>query len=174
MVTRIKKSETLVPNSMRQADALLSKLGQTQDAINEIEKELANKIAELKASTTKKLEPLTVGRSNQINALFAFANPLKAVLSRETKSIVLGSGAFGWRWTPPRVEMIESDEETIALLKNTGNDAFVRIIEEVDRQALLAERPLIEGISYVQNEEFFVVPRQKYRKAKTFTKVIDR
>lgn len=173
-VTRIKKSNTYVPKSLDQANVLLNKLGKTQNTINELEKELSVKIAELKAETLKKLQPLTLERNGQINSLFAFANPRKATLTRVARSIVLASGTFGWRMTTPRVEMNQSDEETIALLKRIGKGEFVRIIEEVDRQALLAERPVISGISYAQDDEFFVVPRQRCKKPKTLTQAIDR
>jgi phage host-nuclease inhibitor protein Gam len=173
-VNRIKKSQTSVPATLSQADAMMAKLGQTQDAINEIEKELAKKIAELKAKAAKKLAPLMLERSNEINSLFTFASPRKVELTEEKRSVTLGNGVFGWRWTTPRVEMSGSDEEMIAMLKKTENTAFVRIIEEVDRQALLAERPIIPGITYEQNDEFFVVPKQKSKKAKTFTQAVDR
>lgn len=173
-VTRIKKTRTSVPSNLRQANVLLGELGQTQDAMSEIEKGLAAKIAELKAKAARKLEPLALKRSNQINALFTFANPRKNELTREVRSVMLDCGVFGWRWTTPRVETDHSDAETIAWLKETGNGAFVRVIEEVDRQALLAERPVILGIRYVQDDEFFVVPRQKCKKAKTFTHAVDR
>ena len=173
-ITRIKKSQTHVPSSIAQADILVGELGNTQDKINEIEKELKEKIAGLKAEAEKKLQPLITKRDAQINAMFAFANPRKLQLTKEARSITLGSGVFGWRMTTPRVETVQSDEETIALLKRTDNAEFVRIIEEVDRQALLAKRPVIKGISYVQDDEFFVVPNQKCKKKKTFTHTIDR
>lgn len=173
-VTRIKKTQTSVPRTLCQADALLASLGQTQDAINEIEKGLQAKIAELRAKAEKKLAPLTIKRSNQINALFTFASPRKADLTREARSVKLGSGVFGWRWTTPRVVVSGSDEEMIAQLKRTGNDAYVRVIEEIDRQSLLTDRPIVPGITFEQDDEFFVVPKQSAKKAKTFTQAVDR
>jgi phage host-nuclease inhibitor protein Gam len=173
-ITRIKKSNTVVPRSLTQADILLGSLGETQDSINAIERELKAEIDKLKKEALKKLQPLTVRRDNQINALFSFANPRKAELTKKVRSIVLSSGTFGWRMTPPRVEIDCCDEEMIEYLKNSGNEEFVRVIEEIDRQTLLAERPLINGISYKQSDEFFVVPRQTAKKPKTFTKAIDR
>ena len=173
-ITRIKKSQTNVPRTIAQANVLLGKLGNTQDEINVIEKDLRDKIAALNAEAEKKLQPLTVQRDVQINAMFTFADPRKVVLTKEARTITLSSGVFGWRMTTPRVETDRSDEETIALLKRTKNAEFVRIIEEVDRQALLAKRPVIAGITYVQDDEFFVVPNQKCKKKKTFTHAIDR
>jgi len=173
-VTRVKKSDTIVPRSLEGANLLLGKLGSTQDEINVIEKDLKAKIDQLKAEAAKKLNPLTVRRDAQVNALFTFADPRKAELTRDLRSVTLSSGVFGWRLTTPRVETAQSDEETIALLKSTGNVEFVRVIEEVDRQALLAKKPIVPGITYAQSDEFFVVPAQKAKKPKTFTHAIDR
>jgi phage host-nuclease inhibitor protein Gam len=173
-ITRIKKSKTVVPRSITEADVVLSQLGNIQNEINVIEKELKEKIAELKSVAAKKLQPLVIERDAKINSLFAFANPRKLQLTKVSRSITLASGVFGWRLTPPRVETDLTDEETISLLEATDNDAFIRIIKEVDRQALLAERPLIDGITYAQDDEFFVVPKLEGRKKKTFTHAIDR
>lgn len=172
-VTRIKKTQTIVPNLLAQADLLVGEIGKSQDSINTIQAGLAKKIAALREEAEKSLAPLVSERDSQINALFAFANAKKDSLTEKAKTVNLSSGSFGWRLTPPRVEAAESDEEIIARLKRTGNKQYIRIIEELDRQALLVERPKIRGISYLQNDEFFVVPKQKSRKAKTFTKAID-
>ena len=173
-VTRVKKTQTSVPKTLFQADALLAKLGQTQDTINAVQKALAEKISALKAEVEKELQPLIQKRANDINALFAFANPRKTELTRKARSTVLGNGSFGWRWTTPRVEVAGSDAEMIAWLKASGNEGYVRVIEEIDRQALLADRLVIAGVSYVQDDEFFVVPKQAAKKAKTFTQAVDR
>lgn len=173
-ITRIKKTHTVVPRTIAQANILLGELGNTQDEITIIEKELKEKITLLKSEAEKKLQPLMVKRDAQINAMFAFADPRKAILTKEVRSVTLSSGVFGWRMTTPRVETDRSDEEVIALLKRTKNAEFIRIIEEVDRQALLAKRPVISGITYVQDDEFFVVPNQKCKRKKTFTHAIDR
>lgn len=174
-VIRLKKSQTYVPQSLSQANILLGELGNTQDNINAIEKELKDKIEKLKARAEKKLQPLAIKRENQVNALFTFADPRKKELTKELRTVNLTLGVFGWRLTPPRVETDgKSEGELIAFLKSTGYKNFVRIIEEIDRKALLAERPVICGISYVQTDEFFVVPNQACEKKKTLTHTIDR
>ncbi|TAK96527.1 hypothetical protein EPO05_01545 [Patescibacteria group bacterium] len=173
-VTRIKKSLTFVPRSLSQANTLLGELGATQDTINEIEKALADEIRAIKAKVAKKLGSLVVIRDTQLNSLFAYANQNKGVLTEDRRSIQLTSGTFGWRWSTPRVEIDGTDAETIEMLKETDNERYIRIIEEVNRQLLLEEKPAIDGISYEQDEEFFAVPKQKGKKAKTLTHAIDR
>lgn len=173
-VTRIKKSHIAVPGNIDSANLLLGKLGDTQDAINEIERALKEKIAELKAEALKNLRPLATLRDRQVNALFTFANPRKAELTAEAKTVKLGLGKFGWRMTTLRVETGMTDEELVAHFKKSELVEYVRIKEEVDRQKLLVDQPYILGVSYVQNDEFFVVPKQTCKKPKTFTKAIDR
>jgi len=136
--------------------------------------EMQKEIAKLKAEVLEKLQPLEIRRDKQVNALFAFANPHKVRLTLRNRTIELGAGVFGWRMTTPRVEMRKDDDEMIKLFKRTGNAQFIRIKEEIDRQALLAEKPVISGVSYIQNDEFFVVPNQIGKKPKTLTKAIDR
>ena len=173
-VTRVKKTDTLVPASIVEADNLLGKLGRTQDEINKIENNLQKEIDKLKAEALEKLQPLEVQLDKQMNKLFTFANPRKLRLTIAARSVTLSMGTFGWRMTTPRIEMNKSDEEMIKFLKKTGNAKFIRIKEEIDRQALLAERPRIFGIDYVQNDEFYAIPRLIGRGKKTLTKAIDR
>lgn len=173
-ITRIKKSQTFVPRSLTQADALLGELGTTQDEINTIEKTLADEIRALKAKVAKKLESLTVLRDSQLNSLFAYANQHKSALTQGRRSIRIPSGTFGWRWSTPRVETAGTDEETLEMLKDTDNERYIRIIEEVNRQLLLEEKPKLDGISYEQDEEFFATPKQSGKKSKTLTHAIDR
>ena len=173
-ITRIKKTNTIVPDSIAQADELLGKLSSLQDSINEIEARLRREVAELKAKAKKDLEVLEGKRGVAINALFTFAHPRKAELTKKQRTVNLPCGVFGWRMTPPRVELECGIKDAIAVLKQTGNREFIRIKEEIDREALLEKKPVIEGISYEQNDEFFVVPNQKIDKPKTITRTIDR
>lgn len=173
-VTRVKKSLTFVPRSLSQANTLLGELGTTQDTINTIEQALAEEVRALKAKAASKLGSLVVLRDTQLNSLFAYANQHKSILTQDRRTIQLTAGTFGWRWSTPRVEMTGTDEATIEMLKDTDNERYIRIIEEVNRQLLLEEKPDIDGISYEQDEEFFAVPKQNSKKAKTLTHAIDR
>jgi phage host-nuclease inhibitor protein Gam len=75
----------------------------------------------------------------------------------DKKSVEFSFGTFGWRWTPPKVELQKLTEEAlIALLKKLKMKRFVRVKESLDKEALLKERPEISGVKYTQREEFFV------------------
>ena len=171
--TRVKKTNILVPASLAEANLLLGQIGVTQNGINEIEKKLKDEIAKLESEAEKKIRSLEIARNNQVDALFSFANSRRPQLTMKAKSVALGTGSFGWRMSTLRVKINKDDEEMIKYLKKIGKCRYIRIKEEIDRQALLAEKPKIPGIDYVQNDEFFVVPRTGKR-SKTITKAIDR
>ncbi|NTW14371.1 MAG: hypothetical protein HGA31_05065 [Candidatus Moranbacteria bacterium] len=173
-ITRIKKTDTSVPSTIEEIGALLNELGMSQDDINQIERDLQEKVRRLKEKALRQSKPSTILRDRKMNSLFMFAEPRKDELTEYRRSVVLGQGKFGWRKTPPSVATDKSDEKIIAYLKKTGNERFIRTKEELDRRALLAEKPEIPGVSYVQREEFFVVPNRVSRFSKTFTHAIDR
>lgn len=172
-IARIKKTNTAVPISLVEANTLLCELGKTQDTMNAIERMLRADIVNLKKVAIEKLQPLITERDVAVNALFTFAQPRKTELTKDLRTVGVSSGTFGWRMTTPRVELAYSDEDAIVMLKGEGRSKFVRTKEEVDRVALLEKKPVVEGISYVQNDEFFVVPNQKIDKPKTLTHAID-
>lgn len=72
----------------------------------------------------------------------------------------LASGEVKWRLTPPKV-VIRAVENVISYLRQAGLDRFVRIKEEPNKEAILAEPDAIahiKGISISQREEFVIRP----------------
>lgn len=134
--------------------------------------DLEAKISALKDEAKKKVSELSKNRDTLTSALFAFAQARKAVLTFHSKTVVVASGLFGWRFTPPAVSTDDSDDVVIARLKRMGLKQFIRVKEELDREMLLAEKPSIRGVSYTQREEFFVVPNTDGVK-RTITVAID-
>lgn len=163
MINRIKKSFTAIPASVTEAAHFLVSIGNSQREINRIKRETKAKVAKLNADAKKDLDTLTKDRNAFFTALFAFAQPRKADLTKVTRSTKTDAGTFGWRWTTPYVELGvgKTDEHIIALLKRTGNTKYVRVIEELDREAMLRDRPVVAGVEYMQRDEFFAKPTLK-------------
>ncbi len=172
--TRVKKSFTEVPTSLEQANMVMQELGQAQSRINEIDAELKAKIKALKDEAWAKIAPLVAKRDRSLNALFAYAHPIKTKLLERRRTVDLGAGKLGWRLTPPRVDLARDEQETIAVLRNTGHEDFIRVVEEVNRERLLQYRPVVAGITYCQSDEFFAVPSVEFGRRKTITKAIDK
>ena len=159
--TRIKKTLTAIPASIKEAMGFLASIGDKQREINKIKHETKKKIERLNAEAKQKIEGLTKDRDNFFTALFAFASPRKEELTRVTRSQKTEAGTFGWRWTTPYVELAKglTDEDVISTLKKNGLTEYIRVIEEVDREAMLRDQPKVSGVSYMQRDEFFAKPR---------------
>lgn len=163
MINRIKKTLTLIPASVSEATSYLISIGNSQREINRIKRETKAKVAKLNAEAKKEVEALTKDRNAFFTALFAFAQPRKVELTKNLRSIKTDAGTFGWRWTTPYVELKEgkSDEQIIAHLKRNNLNKYVRVIEELDREAMLRDRPVVTGVAYMQRDEFFAKPTLK-------------
>ncbi len=159
--TRIKKRLTAIPASIKEAMAFLASIGAKQREINVIKRETKEEIDRLSAQAKLRIEILTKERDTFFTALFAFASPRKKELTAVTRSQKTEAGTFGWRWTTPYVKFAEgvTDDLVIKNLKAKGLKEYVRVVEEVDREALLRDRPEIDGISYEQRDEFFAKPK---------------
>lgn len=163
MIKRLKKALTAIPASIAEAAGYLASIGEKQREINKIKREAKKQIEEINAEAKKKLGVIVKDRDAFFNALFAFAAPRKAELTRETRSQVTSTGTFGWRWTPPAVELADgkTDEDIIRSLEKRELFQYIRVVKELDREALLRDRPLISGVSYTQRDEFFAKPKMK-------------
>jgi phage host-nuclease inhibitor protein Gam len=79
----------------------------------------------------------------------------------KTKTVKFASGEVKWRMRPPSV-VIRAVEKVIAALKRRGLDKqYVRVKEEINREAILAEPgPVltVPGVTINQREDFVIVP----------------
>jgi phage host-nuclease inhibitor protein Gam len=157
MIKRLKKTLTVIPASILEAASFLRSIAEKQKEIN-AEKSAAKKA---KDEYAKKIAGLKKDRDAFFVALFAFAAPRKAELTKDKRSVQTDAGTFGWRWTTPTVELAEgkSDQDVIATLKRVGLTKYIRVIEELDREALRVDQPAITGVSYIQQDEFFAKPK---------------
>lgn len=183
--TRLKKSFTAIPQSVAHAAAFLLSIGKEQKKINLAKKRAKEEIDKIKKNLEIELQPYTKERDTFFTALYAFAQRNKEELTAILRSVKTSEGTFGWRWTPPYVEVEEGgdDESIIAYLRSHGLNGYVRVKYEIDREALLRDRPDIPGISYQSREEFFAKPKliaktdgnaeELFKEVETETEAID-
>jgi phage host-nuclease inhibitor protein Gam len=75
------------------------------------------------------------------------------------------SGTIGWRTTPPAVKPAKGFtwQSVLEVLKEQGRTEFVRLKEEINREALLAARDTEDlrplHVRVEQVDEFFVEPK---------------
>ena len=161
MVTRLKKTFTAIPESIRTATTYLISIGETQKKINQAKQKANKEITTIKAVLEQELAPLITERNTFFTALYAFAQGNKAELTIKQRSVKTTHGSFGLRWTPPYVEVEdkEGNEAVIAYQRAHKLDRYLRVTYELNKEAMLAEQPEIPGVSYTTREEFFAKPK---------------
>lgn len=159
MINRIKKTLTVVPASIAEAATYLRSIAEKQKEINAVKREAKK----AKEATDKKIENLKKDRDAFFTALFAFAAPRKKELTEKKRSVKTDAGTFGWRWTTPMVELTggRTDTQMIAEFEKLGLVQYVRVVKELDREAMLRDRVIIPGVTYTQQDEFFAKPKMK-------------
>ena len=79
------------------------------------------------------------------------------------KTSAFATGEVRWRMTPPKVT-VRNPEAVLARLREMGAERFIRVAEEVNKEAILAEPGFVDGyvpgVTITQREEFEVVPHQ--------------
>lgn len=161
MIARIKKTLSYVPASLTEAMTFLTSIGMKQREINRVKREAKQKVEKINNDAKDSVKKLTKERDAFFNSLFSFASSRKEELTKVNRSQKGEAGTFGWRWTTPYVDIREglSDQDIIENLKKTGQIAYIRIVEELDREAMLRDRPTVSGVSYTQRDEFFAKPK---------------
>jgi phage host-nuclease inhibitor protein Gam len=92
--------------------------------------------------------------------LYCEANRSNLTQNGKVKTAKLASGEVSWRTRPPSVT-VRGAELVIEALKTLGLARFVRIKEEVNKEAILAEPEVaqqVRGVTISQGEDFVVKP----------------
>lgn len=132
---------------------------QTQ-ALNEQIEGLKKQIEVIRTEPQAKAKPLGEKISQLFEGLLVFSEGHREQLTDagKHKSVKVASGLFGWRLTPPFVS-IRNVKKIVAVLKERALERFLRIKEELDKEAMLKESEIaasIPGVWVGQKEEFFV------------------
>jgi phage host-nuclease inhibitor protein Gam len=157
--TRLKKDAGAVPQNLTEANRAVALIGTKQRAIDAAVARAEAKVAKIKQELEQEIAGDLASRKEQFDGLFAYASANRATLTVEGKTVVLSAGKFLWRFTPPAVA-VDDDAATIAKFKKRGKTKYIRVIEELNREAMLADRAKLAlfGIRFSQKEEFVVVP----------------
>ncbi len=145
---------------LKEANDAMFRIGKLRRSTQALEAELQEKIAQLRKETDMLLSPILAELSKDTLSLRIYAEAHKTtLLLGKKKTIVLSGGNFGWRFTPHKVVAGRGgDKKLLEELKALKYRKYIRVKEEIDKEALLKDRPTISGVRYVQKEEFFVEP----------------
>ena len=156
----VKPVQIRVPQNEKEAANFIAEIADAQRAVIGITNKLNEDVDRLKAEAMQEaerwqahLEDLTVG-------LFAYAELNRDVLAKGGKTIKYPTGNLEWRLTPPSISLKKKDAVLVAL-KTLGLKRFIRVKEDVNKEAMLEEVEVakqVPGVSVVQHENFVVKP----------------
>ncbi len=149
-----------VPKTLEQATKFLGYLGEEQRSVDLIQTKLNADVEELKTKAIQDAEKHQAKINQLMEGLFAFAESHRDQLTENSKrkTIETPKGTFGWRITPPAVSL-RNVKGIIEMLKSLNLEQFIRVKEQVNKEAMLKEPELacsINGVSIKQKEEFIV------------------
>jgi len=164
MASRIKQEAAAhpIPQSREEAVEAIRQIGDHQRDRQRIKADLDDEIAKLRETADKALLPHNTAIS-ELSAgvkVWAEANRESLTNGGRSKTVELMTGKVLWRLRPPRVA-VRSIDAVIDLCKRLGLDRFVRTREELNKEAMLAEKDVasqVKGISISQGEDFVIQP----------------
>src|SRR3989344_4969395 len=134
-MTRIKKSDSHVPTSVEELDRWVGLIGTAQSQIDTLETAAEGEIRAIRERLRRETKKAREGRNSLMTGIFTFASANRARLTGDGKTVRLTNGSISWRWTPPALA-VDDDAAFPELLHRRGLDEFIRLKEEVNREAL--------------------------------------
>ncbi len=153
----------LAPQNESEAARLLGQIKAAQESVEDLRRDSADEMAEIKTRTESETAPHRAFISEASRALLAFAEENRRELTGNGKrrTIHLPTGRLGWRTTPPSIRFAKDTGAMLASLMRLGLGRFIRTIQEPDREAMLQEPEIaqtVAGVSISQTETFVVKP----------------
>jgi phage host-nuclease inhibitor protein Gam len=152
-----------VPTDRDQVNEAIAEMGTLQRERVRIEAAMNDKLAAVKA----RYEALAKPKGDRINELglgvklWCEANRATLTKDGRVKFHEFATGVVKWRLTPWAVSL-KNVAEVLALIKAKGLTQYIRTKEEIDKEALLADRETlgdsIKGVRIGQKEEFSIEP----------------
>jgi len=140
----------------------IAELGRQQRERVRIETAMNDELARIKQQWEEEAAPHREAIKRLSHDIQAWCEANRAQLTDEGKlrTVALASGEVQWRETPPRVT-VRNPEQVLAMLDKLGLRRFVRVKEEVNKEAIAAEpaaAKALKGVTISQSERFVVIP----------------
>lgn len=151
-----------VPQTREEVTDAIAEIGALQRDLQDLQVRMNDELSAVKLEYERQAE----GPALRIEALKAGiqiwcdAHRLELTNGGKTKTAHLGSGEVQWHMTPPKVN-IRAADVVMEELRKRGLTRFIRTVEEINKEAILADRDAvagIKGISISQKEEFIIKP----------------
>lgn len=164
MATRIKAASAVqVPQSKADAMRDIKTIGDLQRELGRIESDINDQIAEATKKAAPRIEQLRERLLGLQSGVQTWCEAHRDELCGKGKTANLVTGEVAWRTRPPSVRLPRAKEKLealIQLLRSNKLTDFIRTKEEINKDAILADKDKvkdIKGIKVVTGVEDFVI-----------------
>ena len=161
--TRLKQPAVTypTPKTVEECATMINTIGILQRDIIRHETEMNDKIAAITDSYNSLFEPMKLQLKALQNGVQLFCESKRSELTQngKTKTANFVTGSVQWRQRPPSVN-VRGVDAVIDALKIVGLHRFVRVREEINKDAILNDQKAvvgINGITIVTGKEDFVI-----------------
>ena len=151
-----------VPQSRDEVNEAIARIGLLQRERERIQADMNDELAKVRLRFEELATPLNeqiTGLSQGVHT-WCEAHRMELTRSGKTKFYDFAAGEIKWRLRPPRVSL-QSAENILETLKRLGLTRFIRVKEQLNKEAMLAEPEVVSGVAGVkieQSEDFVIVP----------------
>lgn len=158
---KIKAVATIIAcQSLEQVQDFIRHIGDKNREVTRLQAKMNDEVAVITSSYTESINTLKQEIEQMTGAveIWCAANRSK-ILEKGLKTANLITGEVSWRFNPPSVSL-RKIEDVLASLKEKGLTQFIRVKEEVNKEAILAD-PLavkdVAGVTIKSGQEFFEI-----------------
>lgn len=161
---RLKKPAHRVPQSREEVVANIRTLGDVQRDLMRARAEMNDEIAEITESYAGEIDSARKQITELQESIQAWCEAHRSELCPgRIKTANLTTGEVSWRQRPPSATVSRKGIETVIRdLREAGLERFIRVVEEVNKEAILAEPAAVAGIAGIKIqtgvEDFVITP----------------
>lgn len=151
-----------VPQTLDEVNRAIAEIGIAQRERDRIAADMNDALAATREGYEAQAAPYAA-RIKELTAavqLWCEANRARLTENGKTKTAKLAAGEVSWRMRPPSV-VVRGAEAVLEALRSLGLNRFIRVKEEINREAILIEPEVaaqVKGITVTQSEDFIVKP----------------
>jgi phage host-nuclease inhibitor protein Gam len=159
---RIKSDAVPSPQSRDDVNDAIARIGLAQRERARIQADMNDEMAKIKLRFEEAAKPFNTEIEMFSRGIQVWCEAHRHELTRDGKVKFhhFAAGEVKWRMRPPRVS-IRAVENVLETLKRLGLTRFIRVKEEPNKDAILAEPDAVAGLAGIkleQKEDFVIVP----------------
>lgn len=157
--TRLKAQTLATPQSREETQNWIKDLGDVQREHTRAVAAMNDEIAVITERHKDGINALAERAKELQTGIQTWCEANRAELTAKGKTVNLITGVVSWRLRPPSIR-IRSQESVLEALRTLGLTRFVRVKEEVNKDAMLAEADIaatVAGVTVVKGVEDFVI-----------------